>query len=113
MNDIVQHMRPTAITVICVIGFIVVLLVIPAIFSPFARAIGPWYPVTLGVSGFLSFRQYGRALEDEKMGCVSLYREDRGCPAYHGGDGALGGVAGLLFPAIVIFFGLKYLPKMS
>ncbi|GAB2793764.1 hypothetical protein GCM10027275_43400 [Rhabdobacter roseus] len=45
-NGIIK--RPTAITVICVFGFIGVGLSIPMIFSEFARQIGSWFPSYAG-----------------------------------------------------------------
>ena len=47
--------RPTAITVICVLGFIGGAIVIPMTFSKLARDIGSWYPPYLGLSGILGF----------------------------------------------------------
>jgi len=45
--------RPTAITVICVIGFIGATFNIPMIFSDIAGQIGSWYPPYLGLSAVL------------------------------------------------------------
>lgn len=42
--------RPTAITVICVIGFIGAAFTIPMVFSDIARQVGNWYPPYLGFS---------------------------------------------------------------
>ena len=42
--------RPTAITVICVLGFIGSAFTIPMIFSDIAELIGEWYPPYLGLS---------------------------------------------------------------
>jgi hypothetical protein len=47
--------RPTAITVICVFGFIGAALTIPLIFSDFARHIGSWYPPYLAFSAIVGF----------------------------------------------------------
>ena len=50
--------RPVVITVICVIGFIGGLLVVPRIFGDTARSIGAWYPLHLAFSaaaGFVCF----------------------------------------------------------
>jgi hypothetical protein len=47
--------RPTAITVICVLGFIGALIVIPLIFSPLAERVGSWYPPYLGFSAVVGF----------------------------------------------------------
>jgi hypothetical protein len=50
MDDTPASPRPTAITVICILGFIGAAISIPVIFSDIARAIGPWYPPYLGFS---------------------------------------------------------------
>ena len=42
--------RPTAITVICILGFIGAALTIPLIFSGAVQSIGSWYPPYLGAS---------------------------------------------------------------
>lgn len=47
--------RPTAITVICVIGFIGGLFTIPLIFTDIARNIGAWYPPYLAFSAVVGF----------------------------------------------------------
>jgi hypothetical protein len=47
--------RPTAISVICVIGFIGGLFTIPLIFSNIARNIGAWYPPYLAFSAVVGF----------------------------------------------------------
>ncbi len=36
--------RPVIITVICIIGFIGLLFVVPIIFSEIAKSVGAWYP---------------------------------------------------------------------
>ena len=50
MNDTQTAQRPTAITVICILGFIGAALSIPLIFSSTAAGIGSWYPPYLGFS---------------------------------------------------------------
>jgi len=45
--------RPTAITIICIIGFVGVIFSVLAFFSPIMSQLGelyPWYPPYLGVS---------------------------------------------------------------
>ena len=46
----IEKRRPTAITVMCIIGFIGAAFAIPAVFSDAARAIGDWYPPYLAFS---------------------------------------------------------------
>ena len=45
--------RPTVITVICVVGFVGALLVVPRILGDAARSIGAWYPPFLAVGSIV------------------------------------------------------------
>ena len=45
--------RPIAITVLCVISAIGVVVVVPLVFSDAARAIGDWYPPYLALTGII------------------------------------------------------------
>ena len=45
--------RPTAITVICILGFIGAAFTIPMIFSDIAGQVGSWYPPYLGLSAVI------------------------------------------------------------
>jgi hypothetical protein len=45
-----ERNRPTAITVVCVMGFIGAALTIPLTFSSISKQIGSWYPPYLGFS---------------------------------------------------------------
>jgi len=47
--------RPTAITVICVLGFIGAAFTIPIIFSDLPGQVGNWYPPYLGLSAIIGF----------------------------------------------------------
>ena len=47
--------RPTAITVICVLGFLGAFVAIPAVFSDIARNVGAWYPPLLAFSAVVGF----------------------------------------------------------
>ena len=47
--------RPTAITIICVIGFIGALVAVPVAFTDAARSIGTWYPPYLAISAGIGF----------------------------------------------------------
>jgi hypothetical protein len=40
--------RPKVLTLICVLGFIGVILSIPSIFSPFTKRLGMWFPALFG-----------------------------------------------------------------
>ena len=52
-NQVNEKKRPTAITVICVLGFIGAAFTIPLIFSDIAGQIGSWYPPYLGLSAII------------------------------------------------------------
>ena len=54
-NQVNEKKRPTAITVICVLGFIGAAFTIPLIFSSIAGQIGSWYPPYLGLSAIIGF----------------------------------------------------------
>lgn len=47
-HTIITQKRPISITLICIVGFIGAVLVIPVIFSPIAEQVGAWYPPYLG-----------------------------------------------------------------
>jgi hypothetical protein len=47
--------RPTAIAIICVLGFVGAAVTIPLIFSDKARQIGSWYPPYLAFSAAIGF----------------------------------------------------------
>jgi hypothetical protein len=74
MNEIIETTeRPISITVICVIGFIGALMAVPLIFSSIAQQIGFGYQL------YRPFVLHGpslhdRIMDDEKMGCLYLYR---------------------------------------
>lgn len=103
--------RPTAITVICVIGFIGGLFTIPLIFTDIARNIGAWYPPYLAVSGVVGF-----------VCMVGLWKIRRWAVFTYTGFVALNqivmlamgvwSVFALLIPGIVIAIGFIHLSKM-
>ena len=47
--------RPIIITIICLIGFLSLLILIPILFSKSAANVGLWYRPFLALSGFVSF----------------------------------------------------------
>ena len=49
----VKAPRPTAITVICVLGFLGAALTVPMLFSSVAAQIGAWYPPYLGLTAVI------------------------------------------------------------
>jgi len=104
--------RPTSITVICVIGFIGALITIPLIFSSIAQQIGAWYPPYLGFSAIVG------------LACmVGLWMMKKWAAYTYTGFVALNQVVllamgvwnfmALLIPAVVIFFALKHVKKMT
>jgi hypothetical protein len=104
--------RPTSITVICIIGFIGALLTVPLIFSPLAQQVGAWYPPYLGFSAVVG------------LACmIGLWMMKKWSAYTYTGLVALNQVVmlamgvwnifALLIPAVVIFFALKNVPKMT
>jgi len=56
MSDtIIAQKRPLSITIICIIGFIGGILVIPVVFSPMAQYVATWYPLYLGFTALVGF----------------------------------------------------------
>jgi hypothetical protein len=55
MNDSppALQQRPPVITIICILGFIGVLFVLPKVFSSLARDVGAWYPPYLAFIGIV------------------------------------------------------------
>lgn len=49
----IPNVRPTAITVICVLGLLGAVFTIPMLFTEVARQIGAWYPPYLGLSAVI------------------------------------------------------------
>ena len=45
--------RPASITIICIIGFIGLLITIPMVFSDAAKSLGDWYPPYLAFSALV------------------------------------------------------------
>jgi glycerol-3-phosphate acyltransferase PlsY len=113
MNEITEETkRPTSITVICVIGFFGALLTVPLIFSPLAQQVGAWYPPYLGFSAVVG------------LACmIGLWMMKKWSAYTYTGLVALNQVVmlamgvwnilALLIPAVVIFFALKNVPKMT
>ena len=107
-----RNQRPTAITVICVIGFIGAAVCIPLIFSEAAADIGDWYPPYLAFSsiigfacmvGFWQMKKWATYTYAALVGInqVVLLAMD------------VWSVMALVVPAIVVFFTFKYLKEMS
>lgn len=111
-GNVDQAKRPTSITVMCVIGLIGALLTVPLIFSPAAQQIGSWYPTYLGFSVVIGF-----------VCMIGLWMMRKWAAYTYIGFVALNqivllsvgvwNVLALLAPAIVIFFSLKHVSKMT
>lgn len=104
--------RPTSITVICVIGFLGALIAVPLILSPIAKQIGPWYPPYLGFASAVGL-----------VCMIGLWMMKKWAAYAYTGFVVLNqivlitmgawNVMALILPAIVIFFALKHVSKMS
>ncbi len=113
MSDTTEStMRPTSITVICVIGFVGAIFAFQFIFSTTAQQIGSWYPPYLGFSSLVG------------LACmVGLWMMKKWAAYTYTGLVVLNqivllamgvwNVMALLIPAVVIFFALKHVSKMS
>lgn len=56
MSDtIIIQKCPISITIICILGFIGGVLVIPVVFSPMAEYVAAWYPPYLGFTALVGF----------------------------------------------------------
>ena len=113
MNETTEKAkRPTSITVICIIGFIGVLITVPLIFSSIAQQVGSWYPPYLGFSSVLGL-----------VCMVGLWMMKKWAAYTYTGFCALNqvvllamgvwNVLALVIPAVVIFFALKNASKMT
>lgn len=104
--------RPTAITVICVIGFIGAAAAVPLLLSPYPKMVGRGYPQFLAASCFLGL-----------VSMIGLWKMKQwGAYLYTGG--AIISQIGLIgmglwspqyavIPAIIVFIALKNMHKMS
>ena len=113
MNETAERaQRPTSITVICIIGFIGALITLALVFSSAAQNVGSWYPPYLAFAGLVG------------LACmVGLWMMKKWAAYAYTGFTLLNqivllamgvwNVMALLIPAIVIFFALKNVPKMS
>jgi hypothetical protein len=106
-----NHQRPFPITLICLIGFIGVLISIPLIFSPFVSMFGAWYPPYLALSvvvGFVSMlglwkmRRWGLFLYTAAFFINQIILLKAG----------LWNPMGLALPLVVILIGFSTLPRM-
>jgi hypothetical protein len=104
--------RPTSITVICILGFIGALISVPVVLSPLAQQVGSWYPPYLGLSIVVGFACM-----------IGLWMMKKWAAYTYTGFVALNQVVllamgvwnilALVIPAIVIFFALRNVSKMT
>ena len=107
-----EKKRPTAITVICVLGFIGAAFTIPLIFSDIAGQIGSWYPPYLGLSAIIGL-----------VCMVGLWQMKKWAAYTYTGFVGLNqivlltmgvwNVMSLLIPAIVVGIALTHVKKMD
>ena len=113
MNETIEKARrPTSITVICAIGFIGAIITVPLIFSPIAQQIGAWYPPYLGFSAVVGL-----------ICMVGLWMMKKWAAYTYTGFVAVNqivllamgvwSIMALVIPAVVIFFALKNVSKMT
>jgi len=103
--------RPTAITVICILGFIGALMTIPLIFTDLARSIGAWYPGYLGVSvivGLVCMLGFWQMRKWAVFAYTALVAVNQVILFMTG----LWNIFGLVIPLVVIAIGFAYLSKM-
>ena len=104
--------RPTSITVICILGILGALASLPLLFSPIAQDIGAWYPPYLGLSSIVGL-----------VCMIGLWMMKKWAAFTYTGFVVLNQVVllamgvwnilALLIPAVIIFFALKHVPRMT
>ena len=107
-----KQQRPTAITVICVIGFLGAVICIPLMFSDVAAQIGAWYPPYLAFStivgfscmvGFWMMKKWATYTYTAFVGVNQVVLLAMG----------VWNIMAILIPAIVVFFAFKHLKEMT
>ncbi|MFD2892617.1 hypothetical protein ACFS5J_11410 [Flavobacterium chuncheonense] len=111
-NQVNEKKRTTAITIICVLGFIGAALAIPIIFTGIARQIGSWYPPYLGLSTIIGF-----------VCMVGLWQMKKWAAYTYAGFVGLNqlvlltmgvwNIMALIIPAIVVGIALTHVKKMD
>ena len=106
-----DHTRPIAITIVCLLGFLGTLVIVPLIFSAQARSIGAWFPAALAFSAIASF-----------VSMVGLWQMRRWSVYLYAGATVIGEVFAVLagtfnilsviVPGIAIAVMLMYLGRM-
>ena len=107
-----QKKRPTAITVICVFGFIGAAFTIPLIFSGIAGQIGSWYPPYLGLSTIIGFVCMVGLWQMKKWAAYS-YTAFVGLNQIVLLTMGVWKIMALIIPAIIVGIALTHLKKMD
>lgn len=104
--------RPRVITFICLMGFVGALISMAVIFSPTAQQVGRWYPAYLGLSAVIGL-----------VCMIGLWRMKRWAVYAYIGFVAINqivllakglwSVGALVIPAIIIYFTLKHVSRIS
>jgi len=104
--------RPPAITIICVVGFAGALLSIPMFFSPVGRTIGTWYlpylffSVVLGVACMVGLWQ----MRKWAVYTYTVFMVLNQLVLYSFG---IWDIKAVLLPAVVVFFLIRHVAKMT
>lgn len=104
--------RPPVITIICLVGFAGALLSIPMFFSPVGRTIGTWYlpylffSVVLGVACMVGLWQMRKWAVYTYTAFMILNQ----LVLYYFG---IWDVKAVLLPAVVVFFLIRHVAKMT
>jgi hypothetical protein len=113
MNETaVKVKRPTSITVICIIGFVGLLFSIPLIFLPTTRQLASWYPAYLAISvviGAVCMVGLWMMKKWAAYAYTIIFVVNQIILIAAG----FWNIIGLVIPAIVIFFILRNVSKMS
>jgi hypothetical protein len=113
MNEIaVKAKRPTSITVICIIGFVGLLISIPLIFLPTTQQLASWYPLYLAISvviGAVCMVGLWMMKKWAAYGYTVIFVVNQFILLAAG----FWNIMSLVIPAIVIFFILRNVSKMN
>jgi hypothetical protein len=106
-----EKKRPTAIMIICILGFVGAAVTLPIIFSDGAGKIGSWYPPYLALSAVIGF-----------ICMLGLWRMRKWAAYSYAGLAVLNqivlftmgawNIMALIIPAIVVGIALKHVKKM-
>jgi hypothetical protein len=107
-----KKVRPTAITIICVLSFIGAAFSIPLIFSDLSRQVGNWYPPYLGLSAIIGLICM-IGLWQMKKWAAYTYALFFGLNQIVLLTKGVWNVSALIIPSIVVVIALAHLKKMD